>query len=338
MTLLVIGAHRDTVLTQATICTLYLCSQWGEPIDLLLNSCSSNSRFDDVSAFQYQCAKIPGVNKLLLRKLLPNNQCPEFSVNQWADTIAPLAKTYRAIVTAHTIDSVALMGVLSAMIHWPLLTDVDQFSNNAYSKYPIRALQKCLEPEGGIWHSVPEHSVLITLRTKRIDFPAKESLLSSPSVETLPEHAPIKEGLQTTELKVLARAQQCLADACIVVSGGRPFGKKFMNALLPLSGALGAAVGATRGAVDAGFAPVSCQVGMTGAHITPDIYLAIGISGSPQHMAGISQTCLLIAINKDSNSPIAKQAHYFLEGDMHKLLPKLMESLQRYRSVRQQSH
>jgi electron transfer flavoprotein alpha subunit len=122
-----------------------------------------------------------------------------------------------------------------------------------------------------------------------------------------------------------------LTDAEIVVAGGRGVGSAegFEKLVVPLAGALGAAVGATRAVVDAGWRPYTEQVGQTGKTVQPKIYIAVGISGATQHLSGMNKSKLVIAINKDEDSPIFKVADYGLVGDAAQLVPALLQQIRR---------
>ncbi len=120
-----------------------------------------------------------------------------------------------------------------------------------------------------------------------------------------------------------------IAEARIVVSGGRPLGSRYFQVLGPLADALGAGLGATRAICDGGYAPADLQVGQTGKVVSPDLYLAVGISGAIQHLSGIKGARVVVAINSDPEAPIVATADYALIGDLFTLVPELVQELHR---------
>ena len=275
----------------------------------------------DTTSAVVEAQHLPGIRQVL------NGSGPALAdglAEMLCALVRPLARQYTHILTAATAIGKNWMPRLAALEDVAMVSDIVGVESPDTFIRPIYA--------GSIWATVccPELLKLMTVRTTA--FPGLEGEGMDPvTVENLPCPAAL---LQSTRIAVHAHAQEgrpSLENARVVVSGGRGLGSaQHYEALLgPLADELNAALGASRAAVDLGYASNDVQVGQTGKVVAPGLYIAIGISGAIQHLAGMQTSRVIVAINKDPDAPIFAVADYGLVGDLNILVPELTAALRK---------
>jgi electron transfer flavoprotein alpha subunit len=235
-----------------------------------------------------------------------------------ADLIVGMAGNYSHIAAAATTDAKNILPRVAALLDVMVITDVTAIADADTFERPIYA--------GNAIQTVKSSDKIKVLSIRTTGFDAAEAGNSAP-VE--PVETAASAGLSTWVAdKVAASDRPELTSAGIVVSGGRGVGSKEEFAIIErLADKLGAAVGASRAAVDSGYAPNDWQVGQTGKVVAPDLYIAVGISGAIQHLAGMKDSKVIVAINKDEEAPIFQVADYGLVADLFTALPELTDKL-----------
>ena len=310
MAILVYAEHDNAELKKATLSTVTAATQMGGDVHVLV----AGSGCKPVAE---QAAKVAGVSKVIC----VDNPAYEY---QLAENVALLVKDlagdYSHIVAPATSNGKNFLPRVAALLDVSMITDVMQVIDANTFERPIYA--------GNALATVKtsEDKVLVTVRATAFDVAAAEG--GSASIEELDNAQDAgKSSFVGEELAKSDRPE--LTSAEIVVSGGRALanGENFTKYIEPLADKLGAAIGASRAAVDAGYVPNDMQVGQTGKIVAPSLYIAAGISGAIQHLAGMKDSKVIVAINNDPEAPIATVADYFLEADLFDALPELTSKL-----------
>ena len=309
MASLVIAEHDNAVLKDATHKTVTAAAAISTPVHILVAG-------ENCAAVADAAAKIAGVEKVLLA------DAAEYG-RQLAEPmealILSLAGSYDAILAPATTTGKNILPRVAAKLDVGQISEIlkvvspDTFERPIYAGNAIETLQA---PGGA--------KKVITVRTTA--FAAAPEGGSAAIEKVAPTADPGTSKFAGEALSKSERPE--LTSARIVISGGRGLGSKENFKLLDLiADKLHAAVGASRAAVDAGFVPNDYQVGQTGKAVAPDLYIAVGISGAIQHLAGMKDSRKIVAINKDEEAPIFQVADYGLVGDLFKILPELDEEL-----------
>ena len=309
MTTLLVAEHDNESLNEQTAKALSAATQLGGEVHVLV--AGSNARPAAEAA-----AGLEGVAKVLLAE---DEAYGVMLAEPTAALVAGMAGDYDAIVAASTANGKNIMPRVAALLDVMQVSDITEVKGPDTFVRPIYA--------GNAMQTVraTDAKKVITVRTA--SFQAAGEGGSAPIEEVA---AGDKPGLsEFVEAKLSESDRPELTSARIIVSGGRALGsnEKFQDTIVPLADTLGAAIGASRAAVDAGYAPNDWQVGQTGKVVAPDLYVAIGISGAIQHLAGMKDSRVIVAINKDEEAPIFQVADYGLVGDLFDVVPKLEEEL-----------
>jgi electron transfer flavoprotein alpha subunit len=311
----VLAEHDDASLKSATLHALGAARQLGDPVDVLLLATSA-----DAAALAPRLAAVPGVARVLVA------EAPWFArptaENVAATTLSVIANgAYSHVVAAATSFGKNVMPRIAAKLDVAQASDVTAIEAPDTFVRPIYA--------GNAFMTVRSSDPIKVVTVRATAFDAAAESGGSATIERVPAADEVASAkVVAQELTKTARPE--LASARIVVSGGRGMASGENFALLEaLADKLGAAIGASRAAVDAGFVPNDYQVGQTGKIVAPDLYVAVGISGAIQHLAGMKDSKVIVAINKDPEAPIFQIADYGLVGDLFEIVPALTAELDR---------
>jgi len=310
MAVLVIADHDGAHLRDTTLKTLTAAGALSGDIDVLVYG-------EGVSAVAQQAASAAGVRKVLTA------ESPELKADiaeAVSALIVSLADTYEAIAIPATASGKNFAPRVAAQLDVSLISDVIAVESADTFTRPIYA--------GNALETVKTADAQKVLTVRPTAFKAVAADGGSASVAAVAVPATTLKTRFVSEEKVTSDRPE-LGAAKVVVSGGRALGsaEEFTAVLEPLADKLGAAIGASRAAVDAGYAPNDYQVGQTGKVVAPELYIAIGISGAIQHLAGMKDSKVIVAINKDPEAPIFQIADYGLVADYKTAVPELMKAL-----------
>jgi electron transfer flavoprotein alpha subunit len=241
--------------------------------------------------------------------------CEGLLAEQIAPAIAAIGGDYKYIVTTATSFGKDVMPRIAAILNAPQISEVIEVVDATTFKRPIYA--------GNAIETLRVDAPCICLTIRQSAFEKAENI---PAMNITISPAETSTTLVRIDATPSTRPE--LGSACVVIAGGRGIGSaEGFKILEQLADKLGAAIGASRAAVDAGYAPNDYQVGQTGKVVAPELYLAVGISGAIQHVAGMKDSKIVVAINKDENAPIFEIADYGLVADLHTAIPELNASL-----------
>jgi electron transfer flavoprotein alpha subunit len=311
MATLVLAEVHGSKLNEATAKALTAAAEIGQPVHILVVG-------ENVKGAAEEAAKLAGVEKVHLA------EGPEYA-HQLAEPVAALlakmAEHHPVIVAPATSAAKNIMPRVAALLDVMQISEIskvispDTFERPIYAGNAVQTVQ------------TSDAKKVITVRTS-----AFKATGEGGSAAIEPVSAAGDPGVSSFKEENLAKSDRPeLAAAKIIISGGRAMqnAENFKTYIEPIADRLGAAMGASRAAVDAGYAPNDWQVGQTGKVVAPDLYVAVGISGAIQHLAGMKDSKVIVAINKDEEAPIFQVADYGLVGDLFKVLPELDKELEK---------
>lgn len=310
MAILVIAEHDNSQIKSGTLNTVTAAQKLGSDVHLLVAGAGCAAAADAAK-------QIAGVSKVLLADAaalahpLAENLTP---------LVVDLAKQYSHVLAPATTFGKNLLPRVAALLDVAQISEITAVESADTFVRPVYA--------GNVMATVQSSDAIKVITVRTTAFEAAAVSGGAAAVEAVSGAA--DAGLSSfvsQELTVSDRPE--LAAAKIVVSGGRALGsaEQFKAVIEPLADKLGAAVGASRAAVDAGYAPNDYQVDQTGKVVAPQLYVAVGISGAIQHLAGMKDSKVIVAINKDEEAPIFQVADYGIVGDLFSVLPELMTEL-----------
>ena len=312
---LVVAELMDGGLRKNTLTAVTLAKQVAE---------GTGGAFDILAIGEGSKAAAAEASKYGARKVLAAEVDGGYLAERYAPTIASLADGYGVITACASTYGKDLMPRVAARIEAATISDISGANVEGGEVTYIRPMYA-----GNVFGHVKATTDKAVVTVRQSEWDAAPEGGDSPVEEVSVESGDVAEKLEFVSLESQKSERPDLAEAEIVVSGGRALksGENFETVLEPLVDALGAAMGASRAAVDAGYVPGDLQVGQTGKVVAPKLYFAVGISGAIQHLAGMKGSKTIVAVNKDKEAPIAQVSDYFLVADLFDAVPQLTEKV-----------
>lgn len=310
MAILVYAEHDNVSLKSATLNVVAAAQAIGGDVHVLVAGQGAQAAAD-------AAAQISGVSKVLLAD---NAAYAHQLAENVSLLVASVGKAYSHVLAAATSNGKNFLPRVAALLDVSQISEITKVISPDTFERPIYA--------GNAIATVQSSDAIKVISVRGTGFDPVAATGGSAAIEAVAEAD--DAGKSTFVSEALAKSERPeLSAARIVVSGGRGMGngENFDTVLVPLVDKLGAAMGASRAAVDAGFVPNDLQVGQTGKIVAPDLYIAVGISGAIQHLAGMKDSKVIVAINKDEEAPIGAVADYFLVGDLFQIVPELTSKL-----------
>lgn len=308
MSVLIIAEHNNQQLNPATLHAVAASAKLGE-VHLLVAG-------KDATSVVEAARQVQGISKVLVSDA---SHYAEGLAEELAPLAVKLAGDYRYIAATATAFGKNLMPRIAALLDIPQISDLTEVLDANTFVRPIYA--------GNAFETVQSQSEKVALTFRATAFNAA---LVGNNAEIVKIDAIPAQNLSCFVSRNLSQSDRPeLTQAKVVVSGGRALGsaENFNSVLTPLADILNAAIGASRAAVDLEYAPNDIQVGQTGKVVAPQLYIAVGISGAIQHVAGMQDSKVIVAINKDADAPIFNVADYGLVGDLFEIVPQLVDAL-----------
>lgn len=314
MAVLVVGEHNQQSLSAATLCTVQAATQVSAFLDGCVDVLLTGLGLDGVSA---AACHVNGVRKVLC---VEASHLKDGLPEEVAAQVLALAPTYSHVLFPASAWGKGVAPRVAARLDTAQISEVIEVRDASTYVRPVYA--------GSVLATVRSNDPVQVMTIRATGFDAAVVGGSVASVDQPAAVGPVGRS-RFVNSEIAASDRPELGSARIVVSGGRGLRsqEEFNKLIVPLADALGAAVGASRAAVDAGYAPNDCQVGQTGKVVAPDLYVAVGISGAIQHLAGMKDSKVIVAINTDSEAPIFSVADYYLEADLFKAVPEIVAAL-----------